>query len=438
MSRSSNLKRHMALSVLIKGSGFVVSLVLMRVYVGFFDSSTVLGVWFTLLALLNWVVTFDFGVGNGLRNRLVQAIAKNDAVEQRALVSTTYTLSTLTAVTALVVGLLLVFILDWNAVLNVDNHLIASSSLEWAVFLVLVAVSAQLVLKNVNSVLFAMQMPSVSNGTGLATNLMLLLGMVFVRPVGDQMGVIVLSGLYLVCSTLPLVALSIWLFKGRMQHAAPRFRYSNRDTSKRVFRLGMGFFALQLMALAMFSSSELIIAQTVSPGSVVDYQLYNRLYNALASIVWIALVPMWSAVSEAYYVGDHEWIQRAFRKLSAYMPVVVLTLGLLTVFLQPLFNMWLGERAIQSNVWFGCAFWTYYSLYIWWGVLASFANGTGRIRTQLLCAVLGLVVYLVAAIGGALLSGRWIAVVWAGALGMLAYAIAEPLNIVRLKEESLG
>lgn len=434
MSRGSNLKKHMALSVLIKGGGFFVSLVLMRIYMGFFSSSAVLGVWFTLLAVLNWIVTFDFGVGNGLRNRLVEAIAEDNQAEQKALVSTTYGLSASIAGLALAAGTAAVLLVDWNAVLNIDSAVVSPFSLQRAVFIVTVGVCAQLVLKNVNSVLYAMQMPSVSNATGLMTNLMLLGGMALIRTSSDQTGIVVLAVLYLVCSTMPLAVLTLWLFAGRMRHAYPDFRRADRAAAAKVIGLGIGFFALQLMSLAMFNSSELVITRTISPGYVVEYQLYNRLYNALASLVWIALVPMWSAVSEAYYMGDHEWIDRAFRKLSGYVPAVMLALAVLTVSLQPIFDVWLGVRSIEVNYWYGGVFAVYYSLYVWWGVLASFANGTGRIRTQLVCASFGVCVYLVTAVMGATLTGRWIAVVCAGIVGMLAYAVFEPRNIRRLTE----
>ncbi len=434
VSRSSNLKRHMVLSVLIKGGGFLVSLVLMRVYIGFFTSSTVLGLWFTLLAVLNWIMTFDFGVGNGLRNRLVEALAEDNRTEQKALVSTTYALSASIAGAALTAGAAAVVLLDWNSLLNVSSALVTPSSLQWAVFVVIVAVCVQLVLKNVNSVLYAMQLPSASNATGLATNLMLLGSMALVTTSSDQTGILVLASLYLVCSTLPLAVLTLWLFAGRMRHAFPDVRRASGDAAAKVLGLGMGFFALQLMSLVIFRSSELVITRTISPSDVVEYQLYNRLYGALASLVWIALVPMWSAVSEAYFMGDHEWIDRVFRKLRSHVPGLVLVLVGLTVSLQPIFNVWLGVHSIEVNYWYGGAFAVYYSLYVWWAVLASFANGTGRIRTQLVCAGFGVCVYLLVAIMGATLTGRWIAVVWAGIAGMITYAVLEPRNIRRLTE----
>lgn len=432
MSRGAGLRKQMAYSVLIKGGGFVISLILIRIYLQYFASSDVLGVWFTMLAMLNWIVTFDFGVGNGLRNRLVEALATGDRVTQRELISTTYALSAVVAIVAFTLATGAAVFLDWNGLLRVSHSLLGSSYLETGVLVVAAGVCLQLVLKNVNSVLFALQMPSASNATGLITNAMLLVCMIVLRPNGDEAGIVLLASLYLVCSVVPLAMFTFWLFAGRLRDVRPSPRHVKRSAAAKVLQLGAGFFTLQILSLVLFNTSEIMITRTTTPSSVVEFQMYNRLYNGLAMFVWIALVPMWSAVSKAYYEGDIEWIGRAYRKLRSYVPAVVVLLLLLTASLQVIFNVWLGEHAIAANYWYGLAFTSYYSLYVWWGVLASFANGTGKIGTQLVCAGLGACAYLVTAIVGVSATGLWIAVVWAGALGMLAYAVLEPRNIRRL------
>ena len=432
MSRDSRLQRNMILSVVIKGGGFFVSLVLMRVYISLFDSPAALGVWFTLLAMLNWILTFDFGVGNGLRNRLVEALADGDEPAQRGLISTTYALSGTLSCLALLFSVTAVLLVDWNAFLNVHPNQIGPSSLRASILVVVIGICLQLVLKNVNSILYAMQMPSISNSTGLVTNVILLAGMLFIQPSTDQQAVVGLAWLYLFCTTLPPAVLTVWLFGSRLRHARPSVHSVSRASGSMVLRLGLGFFVLQLLSVMLFGSTEFIITRVLSPEYVVEYQMYNRLYNAFASIGWIALIPMWSAISEAYFVGDHAWIEVTFRRLSRAMLVVVFGLLGLTALLQVVFDVWLGSQSITVNYWYGFAFVVYYALYVWWGVIASFANGTGKIRTQTVCAVLGISIYLTGAILGANYTHDWIAIVWAGAAGMLVYAVVEPRNITRI------
>ena len=59
------------ISLLIKGLTLIFSFVSTPLYIRFFNDDMVLGVWFTLLSLLTMTLNFDFGIGNGLRNKLV-------------------------------------------------------------------------------------------------------------------------------------------------------------------------------------------------------------------------------------------------------------------------------------------------------------------------------------------------------------------------------
>ena len=91
-SDNKNLIKNIIGTILIKGGGMVLALVLMPLYIKYFPDKAILGVWFTILNVLNWVLTFDLGIGNGLRNHLTVSLSENNDVKSKRLISSAYIL----------------------------------------------------------------------------------------------------------------------------------------------------------------------------------------------------------------------------------------------------------------------------------------------------------------------------------------------------------
>ena len=53
---------------------------------------------------MNWIFTFDLGIGHGLRNKLTEALSAEDLGKASALVSTAYVLITAFAASILILG----------------------------------------------------------------------------------------------------------------------------------------------------------------------------------------------------------------------------------------------------------------------------------------------------------------------------------------------
>lgn len=74
--RTKNYFRQVKGSALFKGlavAAFLFAVPLMIRYLG----QEQYGAWSTLLFIMSWVVFLDLGIGNGLRNKLAESLAKN-------------------------------------------------------------------------------------------------------------------------------------------------------------------------------------------------------------------------------------------------------------------------------------------------------------------------------------------------------------------------
>ena len=75
---------------LVKGGAMLVSLLVMPAYMRYFPSQAVLGMWFTVVQLLNWIMLLDFGIGGGLRNKIVEPLQKGNKDRVIELTSAAY------------------------------------------------------------------------------------------------------------------------------------------------------------------------------------------------------------------------------------------------------------------------------------------------------------------------------------------------------------
>ena len=108
----------------VKGGSLIISVVLLPLYLRFFGDQTVLGIWYTILSILNWVVLFDLGLGQGLRNQLPVFIEKNNQKGIRDSISTTYILMSIIAIVIGIAGYACIPLADWNNIFNVSSSLV--------------------------------------------------------------------------------------------------------------------------------------------------------------------------------------------------------------------------------------------------------------------------------------------------------------------------
>ena len=125
---------------LVKGGAMLVSLLMMPAYMRYFESQAVLGMWFTLIQLLNWIMLLDFGIGGGLRNKIVEPLQKGDKERVIELVSAAYfsvagIVLVLIALQQIVVGRL-----NWYKILGLSSGDISEDTLVTMIHILVIGV----------------------------------------------------------------------------------------------------------------------------------------------------------------------------------------------------------------------------------------------------------------------------------------------------------
>ena len=81
---------NMVNTYLVKGASLIIGFFTTPAYMEYFSDKRVLGVWFTIISVLTWILYFDFGIGNGLRNRVTETLIAKETIKTRIYISSAY------------------------------------------------------------------------------------------------------------------------------------------------------------------------------------------------------------------------------------------------------------------------------------------------------------------------------------------------------------
>lgn len=380
-------KKNIAGVFLFKGGSVLTSLLLIPLILDYINPSQ-FGIWLTISSFLAWFAFFDIGLGNGLKNKLAEAIAVGDLHLARIYVSTTYFIVTLISVVLLILFLLLNLFLDWSRLLNAPPNL--AQELGTLVLVVFSLFSVQFVLQLINVVTAARQNVVISSLIGFFGNLLTLI-VIFVL---NKTTAGSLLNLALASTIIPLFILfvfSIQLYKGSYQKFAPALRFVKLNYIKDLLGLGIKFFVIQIGLLFLYNTANLIIINVISPAAVTTFNIAFKYFSVLTMICGIVMAPFWTAFTEANAKDDIPWIKRTVHHLLKFC--VLLFFGGLTMLLVSnfVYSFWVGpEIQIPFSLSFVLFAFTVINTYR--SVYSFYFNGTGKIMLQLyLIAVSGLV-----------------------------------------------
>ena len=196
----------------VKGAALFVTLYTMPSYIRFFNDDEVLGLWFTILSILNWILNFDLGIGNGLRNHLSTALSLKDKEKAKGYVSSAYFSIGIIVVVAAAIFPIILRLVDLNSFLSISESRVSADALYKATVIVIVGVLLQFWLRLINAVLYALQKSSVNNFLVLCTNVITLLFARYYPSGTNDENLIVMAVVHAAAVALPLIIASVYAF----------------------------------------------------------------------------------------------------------------------------------------------------------------------------------------------------------------------------------
>lgn len=382
--RSIKAKKNIIALFLVKGFSAAINLALVPLTLSLLGDYKY-GVWITLFITLSWIQVFDIGIGNGLRNKFAEAMAKENFKEAQEYVSTAYVVMGCISLLLILLFIPPWFLINWSYIFNVRTELSQEITLLVGIAFTLTAI--QFSLKLVTTLLIANHKPAWASFIFTVSNaIILLLFLLFKTEINDNL--VAVGFLYLSVPLVILIISSLIIFTRNFKAVRPRLRSFDPKKIKDLFNLGIQFFVIQIAVLVIFQTDSLIISHTLSPEEVTPYNILFQYFGIVTMIAGIVLTPFWSAFTEAHAKGDYSWIRKIiFNQLKGLIPMSALILAML--FLAPwVIPLWLGKEINLPIILLG-GMAIYALILVWNNIFSFFLNGISKTKLQMITSIVG-------------------------------------------------
>lgn len=417
---NNNLRFSVAANAGIKVLALIVSFLSTPIMMSFFSNDGVVGAWFTILSVLNWISFFDFGIGNGMRNDLTYAINEKDWDRARIVVSSSIFVLSAVVLALMPLGALITGFIDWNSVLAVDHMALGNDALSACMVVVVLGTLAQLILKLVNSLLYAAQKNATPALLLLISNCLILFAVAFPPPLagmGEKLMYMCL--IEMVALSAPLIIAAIFLFSTVYKECVPTLRFVRSSYFGALGALGFKFFSIQIALLFVSSTNELFIGSLCGSDSVVPYSLAYRVFNLILVFFGVMAQPIWSDMASSYANGDWSRLLSVYKKYRIIAVCASAGALLIGMIINLVLGIWLGGQAPTLTPIETLSLVFLVAVTVLTNSETCLGNATNRLKPQVFFYIFAAIVKYPLSVGVSLIVPDWASVVIANGIVLL-------------------
>lgn len=381
-------------SLLLKGVSVIVSFLYVPLLLNYLNSEKY-GVWLTIVSILNWITLFDIGLGNGLRNKLTQAIAEKKYKLGKIYVSTTYALLAAISFLLLFVFHVINNYLPWNSILN--SKLISRQELILLTSIVFSITIVRFFVQLIGVIYLAHQKSSVNDLIFTTSSLISLLCVWIVSNLMPPGNLVILALIITLTPVLTYITFSFIAFNTVFKNISPSFKFIRISFAKPLFILSSRFFTMQITALIIYSSANVLVANLFNPKEVIIYNTAFTLFSGMIMLMSICLSPIWASVTDAYSLGDFDYLKKMLKRLNYLSILFSIGILILLSISKILFSLWLkGKIIIPFHISIAMAIYTI--IFMFQAPYSMYINGIGKLKISVLLSIPGILIYFFGAI----------------------------------------
>lgn len=345
------------------------------------------GLWMTIFSIINWVYTFDLGIGNGLRTKLSESLVKKDYINAKEYITTGYVILSIIAAFMLFLGLIIIKFNNLTKFLNIGFYS------ENYIKFVFISVFTMTII-NFIVFLYKVFYLSIHNSfIGELNNFLFQASFILILYLLNYFNKINLISIAIIYPGINMVIgiLATVNFFKKYPNLKPSLKYFKKEKIKEINGLGILFFIIQICMLIIYTTDNMLIMKYIGAEEVTTYNIISKLFQILIILECLISSPMWTLFVDAYVKKDKKWIKKAFINLNLLFLLLILGVIIMIYILPFVVKLWLGQELIYPK--YLILFWGLFVLNRVYGdIYMIFINSTGKIKPQMYLSVLGAII----------------------------------------------
>lgn len=375
--RDSRLLLSVLTSILAKFIAIGSTLITIPVTLNYLGAES-FGIWMVISGVVAFISFSDFGIGMGLQNALSKAYGEDDYDSPKHYIANACLILTGVACFLATLVFFLFSVLPMERVFKVEDAQLvnsAVSALKYTLFAFVFGIPISLIQR----ILSGVQKTYIANNVMLVGSILSLLSILI--AVYFDLGLVGLSIFFTLSPSAALLSYGVYFFY-KNSHLKPRFSNLSKAHVSPIVSAGAWTVFVQIIYTAKMNVPTLIISASLGLLAVAEYSIAQKLTGLAASVIGIALQPLWVVYGEAYHRGDKVWVENALIKSIKMVFLLTVCSAIIFQFLgQPVIELWLGGEVLPSKLLIACfSLWMISST-----VNISFSmllNGTGFFKNQ--------------------------------------------------------
>lgn len=374
----SDIKRSMLISGMLKPLSLIVNFIYTPALLNYLGNEKY-GLWATILSVITWINYCDIGIGNGLRNILTKELTEEKYGNAKKTISTAYIiLSAVSFMLLIILGIFSVFF-DWKNAFNTKQEL----GNIMLVSLIFICINFVLALGNI--VLYALQISEYIAILNLSTNIINLLGVIFLSFFTKE-NMLYIAILFGLSTSITYGFNNICIFR-KYEFLRPNWKSFDPQKIYDLTSIGILFFMLQISGLIMSTTDNILVTHFFGATEVTPFNISYKLFNVIKGIYFALIIPIWSRTTKAMVENDIKWVKQMLRKIQTFICLFLFFYILMIILFDPISYTWLQKELVYPK---GLVSITALSIFadMVSYTYAYILNGMSRLKIQLIIGLL--------------------------------------------------